>query len=229
MNKLILTATAAIIILAASCGQNAPKRQSNADGTEQATEQQAAITVQKITESDLPDDIGYQGDLIKACRYTDKTGESLVILTETEVLAWEDEGDYISTKGLYAYRFLKVNEQWEEVWRVYDMECECINYPVVEFVKKAFSITDLDKDGVAEIWLMYIKSCHGDVSPNNMYLRMYAGEEVYTMTGETLLVFSDEYSVGGEYVMDDKFLNKNTPSAFVDYAKDLWEKHIQGK
>jgi len=109
------------------------------------------------------------------------------------------------------------------------MEFECKNKPVAEFVREAFTITDLDGDGVAEIWLMYIKSCRGDVSPHNMFLRMYAGEEVYTLTGETRLVLSDGSVVGGEYAIDDNFLNNNTPSAFVDYAKSLWEKHIQGK
>ena len=214
MKKILFLATAALLISVASCGQP------------------ATIRLQQLNESDLPGDIGYQGDWVTACQYIDKTGENIVLLTETEVMAWEDETDegvILSNKALYAHRFLKVGGQWEEVWRVYDMEFECMNYPVTEFVKEAFAITDLNKDGVAEIWLMYIKSCKGGVDPDNMFLRMYEGEEVYTLTGTTLLVLSDEYRDGGEYVMDDKFLNKNTPAAFVDYAKALWEKHIQGK
>ena len=219
MKKFIFLAAAALLISAASCGQ------------------QTTIRPQQLNESDLPGDISYQGDLVAGCKYTDKTGENIVILTETEVMKWEDETDdwiILSNKSLYAHRFLKVNGQWEEVWRVYDMEFECINYPIAEFVKEAFTITDLDRDGVAEIWLMYIKSCKGGVDPDNMFLRMYAGEEVYTLTGETKIRFHSnedgmEYSYGGEYAMDDNFLNKQTPSVFVDYAKALWEKHIQGK
>jgi hypothetical protein len=145
------------------------------------------------------------------------------------ILERSDDGATLSNKDVYAHRFLKVDGQWEEVWRVYDMEFECVNNPVAEFVREAFTITDLDSNGVAEIWLMYIKSCKGDVSPENMFLRMYAGEEVYTLTGETRLVFSDGSSIGGEYIMDDNFLHPNTPRVFVDYAKALWEKHIQGK
>ena len=194
-------------------------------------DEEALIRPQKLNESDIPGEIGYQLDFVEGYRYTDKTGENIVFATEGGVMEWgeDDDGVTLSNKDLRAYRFLKVDGQWEEVWRVYDMVFECKNKPVAEFVREAFTITDLDGDGVAEIWLMYIKSCRGDVSPHNMFLRMYAGEEVYTLTGETRLVLSDDSVVGGEYVMDDNFLHNNTPPAFVDYAKSLWEKHIQGK
>jgi len=92
MKKFIFLAAAALLISAASCGQ------------------QTTICPQKLNESDLPGDISYQGDLVAGCKY--------------------------------ANRFLKAGGQWEEVWRVYDMEFECINHPVAEdigliaFVKK---------------------------------------------------------------------------------------------
>jgi hypothetical protein len=194
-------------------------------------DEEALIRPQKLNESDIPGEIGYQLDFVEGYRYTDKTGENIVFATEGGVMEWgeDDDGVTLSNKDLRAYRFLKVDGQWEEVWRVYDMEFECKNNPVAEFVAGAFSITDLDNDGVAEIWLLYIKSCKGGDDPDNMFLRMYADEEVYTLTGKTRLVLSDGSVVGGEYAMDDNFLNNNTPSAFVDYAKSLWEKHIQGK
>ena len=106
------------------------------------------------------------------------------------------------------------------------MEFECVNNPVAEFVREAFTITDLDVDGVAEIWLMYIKSCKGDVSPENMFLRMYADEEVYTLARETRLVLSNDYSVGGEYAMDDNFLHQNTPPAYMSIIQKPFGKNI---
>ena len=59
-----------------------------------------------------------------AWTYTDKTGENIVLLAETEVMEWGETADGVtlSNKDVYAHRFLKVDGQWEEVWRVYDME-----------------------------------------------------------------------------------------------------------
>jgi hypothetical protein len=76
---------------------------------------------------------------------------------------------------------------------------------------------------------MYIKRCAGDVSLHEMYLMMYDNEEVYTMAGENKIVFGEEFTMGGEYTMDNKFLNKNTAPEFVDYAKTMWEKYIRYK
>ena len=217
---------AALMIFAASCGDTAPKQQSNADGAE---DQQTAITVQKITETDLPAEISYQDDFVEGYRYTDKTGENIVFITEGEVTEWgrDDDGYTLLNKDLRAYRFLKTDNDWEEIWRVYDMEFECFHYPIAEFVKGAFIITDLNNDGIAEIWMMYLKACLGGVDPQNMYLRMYNDENIFTMTGETKIIFTDEYSIGGEYEIENLSPHK-TPSEFVEYAKELWEKHITG-
>jgi hypothetical protein len=224
--SIILTAAAALMIFAASCGETAPKQQSNADGAE---EQQTAITVKKITEKDLPTEISYQDDFVEGYRYTDKTGDNIVFITEGEVTEWgrDKDGYILSNKDLRAYRFLKTDNEWEEVWRVYDMEFECFHYPVAEFVKGAFSITDLNNDGIAEIWMIYVKSCLGGVDPANMYLRMYNDENIFTMTGETKIIFTDGYSIGGEYEIENLSPHK-TPPEFVEYAKELWKKHITG-
>ena len=186
-----------------------------------------AISLQALTPDELPGEIGYQGDFVEAYRYTDATGENIVLTAETEVTVWEEGDDdtpATSNKAVYAYRFLKNGNDWEEVWRVYDMEFECINDPVAQIVRGALSITDLNGDGVAEIWMIYLKSCHGDVSPDNMFLRMYDNDEVYTITGTTKL--TTPFGVmGGEYTLDNNFLSNGTSSVFVEYAKALWEKH----
>gem|GEM_PF-1756366 len=187
------------------------------------------IYPQKLSANEIPGEIPYQGDLVEAYRYTDKTGENIVITAETEAMYAEvnEYGDVLGSKSVYAHRFLKTGSDWEEVWRVYDMEFECFNAPIANIVRGALSFTDLNHDGVAEIWMIYIKSCRGDISPDNMFLRMYQDEEVYTMTGQTKVVYEPVF--GGDYTMDHKFLSRDTPEAFVNHAKTLWEKHIKGK
>ena len=229
-----LIVTAAWLLLAASCGQrqsqtagegNASLKFSKAEERNEISPE--TLLLQRIYSQDIPGDAGYIGDLSEAYRYMDKTGENIVILTETEVTTTEDEdGNIVSYKAIYAYRFLKKNNKWEEAWRVLHYEDECINYPVAEFVKEAFAITDLDKNGVAETWLVFISSCHGDISPDKLFIRMDDGEAVYKMTGERRLKFSDDYIIGGSYAFDEKFTDSLTPQAFKEYAVKLWEKQV---
>jgi len=237
MKKIIfLTVTATMLMLAASCGETASTmaKKENASAIEETNnENQGTIHSQKLTAKDIPGEIGYQGDIIEAYKYTDKTGENIVIFTETDVMAWYCEEDEIelSSKSLYAHRFLKKGNDWEEIWRVYDMELDCPVTVFSDFIKDACIITDLNDDGVAEIWLIYKKGCFGGLDVMPMFLRMYHNEEVYTISGETKLEFFNgekEEIYGGEYTLDNKFLNKNTPPAFVNFAKQLWEKNIYG-
>ena len=229
--KFLTAAAAALLTLAASCGQNAQKQ-----GVEQTT-----IQKQELTSADIPGEIPWQGDLIKGYRYEDNTGENIVITTESEIMDWidpenpdEDGGSY---KQMWAYRFQKQGNEWVEVWKFYEIETYCYNFPVADFVKDALSITDLDNNGTAEIWLMYLQSCPGDPSPIAMYLRMYDNLTIYTMEGTNRMpcpIWKEggelEFEMqGGEYTFDNQFLNKNTNPAFVEFAKSLWEKNIEGR
>jgi len=194
------------------------------------------INLQKLNLDAIPGEIAYQGDVVEAYTYNDKTGKNIIILAESIMFETPENeyGEVEYYKNLYAYRFLNSGNDWKDIWRLYDNSENCFNYPIAKFVKSAFTITDLNEDGVAEIWLMYIVSCRGDVSPDPMFLKMYEGEKEYGITGLTKIDMSDGtggsfIKVGGEYELDDIFQNKTTPPAFVNFAKNLWEKHIEGK
>jgi hypothetical protein len=44
-------------------------------------------------------------------------------------MVWEEieDGPVTSNKAIYAHRFLKKDNVWEEIWKVHDMEFACIN------------------------------------------------------------------------------------------------------
>jgi len=188
------------------------------------------LYAQKLGPDDyFPGEIGYQGDIVEAYRYYDKTGENIVVLAEGDIMETPENeyGDVEYYKNIYAYRFLNRGNYWEEVWRLYDYSDVCFNHPAAEFIKGSFSLTDLNKDGVAETWIMYIKSCKGDVSPDPMFIIMNDNvRSSYTRSGFTKVVMSDGYEgfmeVGGECEGSD------IPSPFVNFAKKMWEKHIYG-
>ena len=94
------------------------------------------------------------------------------------------------------------------------------------YVKKFITATDLDHDGLAEIWSMYHLTCTSDVSPQQMKIIMYEGDQKYALRGEELLTvqYDDSQSrEGGDGQLDKAF--KNGPEAFRIFAATLWQKH----
>jgi hypothetical protein len=214
MNKyFVIIATASLfILLTASCGQRASNKQ---------------IVPHLLVLSEIPGEAGYMGDIVEAYKYTDSTGDNIVLLTETEVMDVSiDEDTPMFNKGLYAYRFQKKGDAWEEAWRVYHSKDDCPHFPVAQFVKGAFTLTDLNSDGEAEVWLVYVSSCHDNASPNYLYTTMETVNRQYNTYGECLLKLPNGDSMGGGFAFCDNFANATTPPAFLDFAETLREKHI---
>jgi hypothetical protein len=91
------------------------------------------------------------------------------------------------------------------------------------FVDKTFAVTDLNKDGKAEVWIMYKNSCHGDVSPVAMKIIMYQDNKKFAVHGITRVPVSATEYAGGEFTFDDTF--KKAPAEFRRYAERLWKQH----
>jgi hypothetical protein len=198
-----------LTLLAASCGGH-------------------TIVPQPLPFDQIPSSVGYMGDVVEAYKYADTSGENIVLLTETEIRDVSIDEDYpLSYKGLYAYRFLKKGDVWEEMWRVYHYEDDCPNYPVCEFVKGAFTLTDLNSDGEAEVWMAYKSSCKGGFDPDNLYVVMETGNRQYNLYGECLLKFPDGSSMGGGYALCDNFTDAATPPSFLEYADKFWQKQVR--
>jgi len=77
-------------------------------------------------------------------------------------------------------------------------------------------VTDLNKDGKAEVWVMYKVSCQGDVSPIPMKIIMYQDNKKFALRGTTRVKVSATDYMGGEYSFDEAF--KNAPVQFRQYA-----------
>ncbi len=68
-----------------------------------------------------------------------------------------------------------------------DFAKECPLYIQVNFIRNTFAVTDLNKNGKAEVWLMYKTACRSDVSPANMKIVMYEGNKKYMQEEQTKL------------------------------------------
>ena len=176
-----------------------------------------------------------KGNIVKVCRYEDRTGRNLVVLTETDVVSRPDPADNeytLRSKELFARRYVcQANEETvKSVWQVTDFVRDCsLEDMSVSFKEDAFRVTDLNGDGLSEVWMTYTLTCRSDPSPKTMKIIMYEGDRKYAVRGETrsLVAFFDddaknEYA-GGDYVMDAAFAN--APPAFTSFAKELWEQY----
>ena len=165
-----------------------------------------------------------KGNFVQAVRWTDNTGDNIVILTltgKTQRKNAPDDG--YSDGALYVYHYLVSSDSTTRTWRIYDYVKECPVDMFLNFVDKTFTVTDLNKDGKAEVWVMYKVSCQGDVSPVPMKIIMYQDNKKFSVRGTTRVKVSATDYMGGAYSFDEAF--KNAPAEFRQYAAKLWKQH----
>ena len=184
----------------------------------------AQLKVAKLGRNAIPNSIKYKGSVIQAVRWTDNTGDNIVLFTAiSNTPSKNAPDDSYSDAALYAYHFLVSGDSSKSTWKVYDYIKECPVDIDLYFVDKTFAITDLNKDGNAEVWLMYKKSCHGDVSPILMKIIMYENNTKFAVRGSTKVQVSASEYMGGTYSFDNAF--KKGPGVFRQYAEKLWKQH----
>lgn len=184
------------------------------------------VQTKKLDKASIPKSIKYTGKIHSAVSWRDTLGNNVVILTETGETPTKGSDEGNTDAALYAYHYL-MGDSARLNWRVYDYEKDCEFDMMVRFVKNSFVVTDLDKDGVSEIWLMYVTGCRSDVSRLVMKLIMYEGSKKYAVRGTNRVPAGENTFDGGEYTLDDAF--KKGPEAFRKYAEQLWKKNIKGE
>lgn len=173
----------------------------------------------------IPSNIKYKGNLKMAIKWTDKLGEHILITTETgafENPIYEDE--QYNDAEIYAYHFINKYNTYEQTWMVYDFEKKC-NFDVyANYIPNTLQLTDLNNNGIAEIWLIYKTNCTSDVSPFNMKIIMYEGDKKHVIKGKNKVQTGDNTFLGGKYLMDKDFYK--SPKEIKDFAKKLWEDNV---
>ena len=164
------------------------------------------------------------GGLVLGIHFVDGQGEGLVILAKSATIEEINEYGYeVKSKDLYAYGYRLVEREAHLVWQIIDFTrlCDLDGFEAT-FITEGLTFTDLDNNGIAEIWVPYVLSCRGDIGPMTMKIIMYEGAQKYAVRGETRArVFENEYA-GGEYTLDDAFASG--PEVFSTFAKNLWQK-----
>lgn len=196
---------------------------------------QNSFDVKFINQEKLPKGVLFEGKFLDAVKWTDGIGDNIVVRTETGIHVSEkythDDNDGYDAE-VFAYHYLVEKDTVKLLWKVYDYISDCPVDIEAEFFKDTFPVTDSDNDDIAEVWLMYKKACHGDVSPCIMKIIMYEDRQKYAIRGENKVFGGTDdkgkkYYIGGDYTFDSAF--DKGPKEFLDYAKKLWQKNIMQK
>jgi hypothetical protein len=185
------------------------------------------VEARKQADKTLPAGIDYQGVVSDAVVVSDKNGASIIVITETAVQpskTWPDSKE----KEMFVYRYITQSEGPRLLWKVYDFVKECPLDTDATFLggaeAKGITVTDLDNDNDAEVWMAYRLICRGDVSPGEVKIIMYEGKTRHAMRGKSKVKVSPTDYDGGSFTIDQDL--EKAPQVFKDYAKQLWEKIV---
>ncbi len=91
----------------------------------------AQIPLTPLTADKFPKDIDYKGKLVEVVQWTDKTGTHIVATTEA---AKANQTDESRSAELWAHHWLKKNNQYVQVWKIYDFVAPCMTDVTATFI-----------------------------------------------------------------------------------------------
>ncbi len=224
MRVILVTCFAAFLM---SCNSSAKKDPNQAmDDTarmDNPPTNPPAVAIQPaiIPVSDIPVSIKVKGKIQAAWKWNDNRGENILITSHVE--PYDDKrkneyGEEGQTAELHATLFLKKGEAYENIWMLNDEEKACPFDITCAFIPNSTTITDIDKDGFAEVKLQYSLACRSDVSPATMKIMLYENGEKYSLTGLMWLPYSPDF----KYEVTEKDVNlENTPRLKDESAEML--------
>ena len=178
----------------------------------------------KVDSTKLQIGIKFSGHITNSAKWTDSFGVHYVLTTETgEYYSKDKENNEFKNAELFAYHYISDGDSLKLVWKIYDHNKNCEFDIFTKFINNAFKVTDLDKNGIAEVWVMYENQCTSDVSPAPTKIIMYEGNKKYAFRGENRVKVSDKDFIGGQFTLDENFKTSNP--LFRQFGINLWEKN----
>ena len=210
------------------------------------------ITPVKITAADIPAVIKVKGKMQEAWKWNDELGENILITSYVAPHPDKGKNEYGEegeTAEIHAYHYTNKDVGYTLVWQLDDAEKSCPYDITCGFIPGSATITDMDKDGMAEVKVQYSLACRSDVSPAAMKLNIHEGNEQHVLSGLMWLKSSpeDKFTVTekdanletlsgynktdgeymktfGRYKSESPF--SGAPPEFLSYARSEWIKYV---
>jgi len=198
-------------------------------GAETGENSDGTISGLKYDVKDIAGKLLFDGNIVAGAQWKDSKGLNAVIITETrETEKKRQGGERTLSKKLLGYGFIiGDNGNSEEVWKINDLVENCDFDLTLSYIEKSLSVTDLNKNGIAETTFLYKLTCRSDVSPCDLKLMMHEGKEKYAIRGTMIVKLPNEGPYGGDMKVDKSF--NDAPKEFLDYAKQQWKKFQEEK
>lgn len=156
--------------------------------------------------------------------WVDKKGINILLLEQLEVAIDEENG--FSSQTIQATHWLKKEGQLIHHWSYQDEITECPVDLEMKFLA-APQFSDLNNDGIYEIWMMIQKACKGDISPSQVEVIMVDERKAkYFLTAEEQLIFPNGIIYGGSYELKDF---TELPVHYQEYAVSYLLQHYKNK
>ena len=186
----------------------------------------AQVQTRTVAASAIPKTAIHKGTVVRALSWTDKNGGNMLLLTETNEI-WDRHRES-RTRELYAYHYAnRKTATYQLLRQIHDFEKDCPLDIALAHLSNSLTVTDLDKDGFAEITFLYTNGCKGDVSPDVLKLMLLENGAKYAIRGETTLYQGGKplegYGNGTPKTVDASFAQ--APKAFLAHANRQWETH----
>ncbi len=173
--------------------------------------------------NDLSKEVDFKGKVLFAKKWMDDNGANFIIFTKPKPTVKKGKGQYsgdITSQYIYAYHYISGRDGYELSRKITDFELNCEFDLDIFFIEKSLTITDIDKDGYAEITFVYHKTCASDISPKVMKLMMLENGKKYAIRGTTKI---EGFEGGGECNVDKTL--KKAPKGFYKHAQKIWDEN----
>jgi len=182
----------------------------------------AQVKVSPLARTAVPANLKHAGKVVQALRYTDRTGTYCVLTTEIGSRPATNPEDG-QDADLYAYQYQVPTAGAPTLsWQVHDFVADCPLDLEAQFLPGSLTVTDLDQNGTAEVWVVYRTTCRGDVSPSTQKIIMREGTKKYAVRGNSRIQVGAKMYDGGDYKLDAAF--QAAPAAFRQHALKLWQR-----
>lgn len=161
---------------------------------------------------------------IKSVHFHDREGEGLLVLSRVDGQAsdpdTEEEVDKVVLKATL-YGRAASTDVFKPRWQI-EQETTCAGLDLdVDFYTDVSDVSDLNKDGVAEVTVASHAFCGGGIDPHDIAIEMREGQAVYSITGQSLITPAGEEPFGGE--REDSASLKNAPQVLREHMDAVWQ------
>lgn len=162
------------------------------------------------------------GTLVEARQVQDVTGRHVLVLTRTVGPSREQPGAREGRIDLRATYYDEQPSGWQEAWTIKDfVDCPELDR-MGKFLVKGLSVTDLDRNGVAEVTVPYMTFCGGGVDPGVLKIILRQGATKFALRGENEILIPGYEPDGGRYTPDKDLLLPGN-AVFMRHLDKIWQ------